>query len=233
MTAPQSHLAQLPVIVLTGGIGSGKSTAAAYWASLGVRITDADDLSHALCQAPDGAALPLLHQAFGPSIFQSDGSLDRPALRTLVFEDPSALGVLEGILHPLVAEQAQSAFHRPPSLAEASVGYQVYVVPLWIEAAARHERPAWARRVVVVDLPKEVQRQRTLERSGGRLSPQTLDAILARQASRAQRLAAADHVLWNGESSPQPLQDEIARLHRQLQTEILPETRNHQGRGHP
>lgn len=211
-----SVLPPLPIVVLTGGIGSGKSTAAAHWQSLGVRVTDADELSQQLTRGQDGPALPRIRAVLGDDVFQPDGQLDRAALRQRVFERPEELKQLEGILHPLIQERASAQFLREPDAAEAEAGYQLYVVPLWLEATARHGRPDWAWQVVVVDLPPDTQRLRTLARARGGLHPGTLEAILQRQASREARLQAADHVLWNGEDSPKPLLEAVESLHCRL-----------------
>jgi dephospho-CoA kinase len=174
------------VIGLTGGIGSGKSTAAGMLAALGAAVVDADEISRELTAA-GGAALPALREAFGPAIVPEGGALDRAAMRSLAFSDPAARARLEAILHPLIREESARR------LAAATGPYAVLVVPLLLESGS------WAgrvERVVVVDLAEELQVRRTAGRSG--LDPQEVRRIMATQWPRWRRLQAADEVLWNG-----------------------------------
>lgn len=191
------------VIGLTGGIGSGKSTAAGMLAALGASVVDADEISRELT-APGGAALPALRGAFGEEIVPPGGALDRAAMRALAFSDPSARARLEAILHPMIREEAERR------VAAASGPYAVLVVPLLFESGS------WAgrvERVVVVDLDEELQVRRTQERS--RLRPEEVRAIMATQWPRWRRLQAADEVLWNG-GSPEDLRAQCERLHARL-----------------
>lgn len=191
------------VIGLTGGIGSGKSTAAGMLAALGAEVVDTDEISRELT-APGGAALPALREAFGPAMVPEGGALDRGAMRALAFSDPAARARLEAVLHPLIREEAARR------LAAAAGPYAVLVVPLLFESGS------WAgrvERVVVVDLAEELQVRRTVERSG--LEPAQARAIMAAQWPRWRRLQAADDVLWNG-GSPEELRAQCERLHARL-----------------
>jgi dephospho-CoA kinase len=191
------------VIGLTGGIGSGKSTAAGMLAALGASVVDADEISRSLTAA-GGAALPALRDAFGEAIVPRDGALDRAAMRALAFSDPAARGRLEAILHPLIREEAGRR------LAQASGPYAVLVVPLLFESGS------WAgrvERVIVVDLDEALQVRRTVERS--RLDPGEVRAIMATQWPRWRRLQAADEVLWNG-GGLEELRAQCERLHARL-----------------
>ncbi len=177
-------------IGLTGGIGSGKSTVAALLAEHGAAVIDADAISRATT-APSGAALPAIAREFGPQLIGPDGALDRAAMRELVFRDDGARQRLEAIVHPLVSAETD----RQAALALAA-GHSVLVfdVPLLVESGARwRER---VDRVVVVDCEPETQIARVMARN--QLPRQQVEQILAAQATRTQRLAAADAVVFNG-----------------------------------
>jgi dephospho-CoA kinase len=193
------------VVGLTGGIGSGKSAAADCFAALGAAIVDTDAIAHALT-GPAGAALPQLGDAFGPAIFAPDGSLDRAALRRLVFADPAMRARLEGILHPLIRAEAEAQVRRTAS---ADLPYVVLVVPLLAETGSYRER---IDRVAVVDCPEETQIARVVARSG--LRREEVAAIMAAQATRAMRLAIADDVIDNTAGLAE-LRARIAALHDQ------------------
>jgi len=191
------------VIGLTGGIGSGKSTAAAILAGMGADVVDADEISRQLT-APGGAALPALRGAFGRRFVAQDGALDRAAMRALAFSDPAARARLEAILHPLIREETQRR------LAAATGAYALLVVPLLFESGS------WAgrvERVVVVDLDEALQVRRTVGRS--RLAESEVRAIMATQWPRWRRLQAADEVLWNG-GGLEELRSQCERLHGRL-----------------
>ncbi len=171
---------------LTGGVGSGKSTVAAWLAELGAGIVDTDAIAHALT-APGGVALPAIAQRFGAGVLDGNGALDRAALRALVFSDASARHGLQAILHPLIREEAIRLCESVPGL------YVVLVVPLLVENLAAY-RPLLDR-VLVVDCPEAWQIARTAARPG--LDEAQARAILAAQASRSERLAVADDVIDN------------------------------------
>lgn len=173
---------------LTGGIGSGKSVVAERFARHGAAIVDTDVITHALT-APGGAALPALQTAFGSAIMTRDDTLDRALLRRMVFADPAMRARLEAILHPLIRAEAEAQLCR---LASADFCYGVLVVPLLVETGAYRD---CIRHTLVVDCPPELQITRVMARSG--LARSEVEAILAAQASRSQRLAAADDVVCN------------------------------------
>jgi dephospho-CoA kinase len=188
-------------IGLTGGIGSGKSTVARAFAAHGVEIVDADALAHGLT-APGGAAIPALRAAFGDEVIDASGALDRARMRRIAFADPDARKRLEAILHPMIRADtdrlAQSA--RSP--------YLILMIPLLVESGDPRER---CDRVLVVDCPEAEQIRRVMARSG--LSRTDVEAIMATQVSRANRLAAADDVVDNS-GEPTGIDAQVAMLHR-------------------
>jgi dephospho-CoA kinase len=173
---------------LTGGIGSGKSTVAAMLAELGAAVLDADAISHQVT-APQGLAIDAIRQTFGESLITSEGALDRNRMRDLVYSDPAARARLEAIIHPLVHQE----IWRQAQAAEAT-GHRclVFDVPLLVESAHWRSR---VDQVLVVDCPPETQIARAMARSA--LERPAIEAIMAAQASRAQRLKAADQVILN------------------------------------
>lgn len=189
------------ILGLTGGIGSGKSAAAAQFARHGAALVDTDLIAHQLT-APGGQAIPFLVEAFGADILTSEGAMDRAAMRRRVFEDPKERGRLEAILHPMIRAESQ----RQCEAAEAP--YVVLVVPLLVESGSYRER---CDRVCVVDCPEAVQVERVMARNG--LAPAEVRRILAAQASREARLAAADDVIDNG-GDLAALGTQIKALHR-------------------
>ena len=170
---------------LTGGIGSGKSTAAAHFQRLGARVVDTDAISHALTAA-GGAAMLAIRAAFGEAAATPDGALDRDAMRARVFADPAARQRLEAILHPLIREQADRA------LAQGVAPYSVLVVPLLFESLYEGR----VDRTLSIDVPESLQVARVGVRSG--LSPAQVRAVMAAQVPRWLRLQLADDVAWNG-----------------------------------
>ncbi len=185
---------------LTGGIGSGKSSAARQFQALGAGVVDVDDISHALTQ-PGGAGIPGIIEQFGRAFVAADGSLDRPRMRELVFKDPLAKGRLEAILHPLIGQLARD------QVAHAGAPYVMLVVPLLLE---RNGYPDMVQRIAVVDCSEQTQIERTMRRS--KLAESAVRAIMAAQFSRADRLAKADDVLHN-EAGEADLQKQVAALH--------------------
>lgn len=189
-----------PVIGLTGGIGSGKSTVADFLAALGASIVDTDEISRALTAA-NGAAMEALAEAFGARFVTPAGALDRAAMRALAFEDPAARARLEAILHPAIRAEADRA------LEGASGPYAVIVVPLLFETRGYLDRVV---RTLVVDCPEELQASRTAARSS--LSPDEVWRIMQAQWPRWRRLQMADDVAWNG-GDEASLQAQCIRLH--------------------
>lgn len=184
---------------LTGGIASGKSTAAKFFGALGVPILDSDQIARDVVE-PGQPPLERLVERFGRKILTPDGHLDRPALRDIVFSDPKARADLEALTHPAIgaAMEARSAAAGGP--------YQVLVIPLLVEKnLASH-----VDRVLVVDCDQELQIRRLRDRDGS--TPAQVQAILKAQAPRAARLKAADDVIHN-DTDMSAVRDQVAALH--------------------
>ncbi|MFC5299897.1 dephospho-CoA kinase [Azospira restricta] len=190
------------VVGLTGGIGSGKSTVAGLFVAQGAALVDTDAIAHALT-APGGAAMPAIAAAFGDGVLRADGALDRAAMRARAFAEPAAKARLEGILHPLIRAEADRQVHA------ASAPYVILAVPLLVESGSYGER---CDRILVVDCAEATQLARVVARNG--LSAAEVRAIMATQATRAARLAAADDVIDN-DGPPSALPAQVERLHRQ------------------
>jgi dephospho-CoA kinase len=186
-------------IGLTGGIASGKSTAAKFFGALGVPILDSDQVARDVVE-PGQPPLERLVERFGPSILTPDGHLDRPALREIVFSDPKARADLEALTHPAIgaAMEARSAAAGGP--------YQILVIPLLVEK----NLAAHVDRVLVVDCEEQVQMRRLRARDGSTL--EQAKAILNAQASRAARLKAADDVIHN-DTDMNAVRDQVTALH--------------------
>ncbi|MBF4614617.1 dephospho-CoA kinase [Curtobacterium sp. VKM Ac-1376] len=178
----------MQIIGLTGGIAAGKSTVSRRWAEHGAVIVDADQLARDAV-APGSAGLAQVASRFGPTVIAPDGSLDRPALGAIVFADPAARRDLEGITHPEVWRLAQQAFDDAEAAGPDSV--VVYDVPLLAEA--RGSRPLRFDAVVVVDAPAAQRVERLVAHRG--MPRDEAERRVAAQASDADRLALADHVV--------------------------------------
>jgi dephospho-CoA kinase len=190
-------------IGLTGGIGSGKSTVAAHWVERGATLIDADAISRSVT-APGGAGIEAIRQAFGAVMIDADGAMDRTKMRTLIFSNLAAKQRLERIIHPLVAQE--NARMTAYAIANGA-SCLVFDIPLLVES--KHWRTQLDA-VVVVDCDAETQVQRVMARSG-----YTRDAVLAvtrQQATRAQRLAAADVVLVNKDISLVQLYTDVDQI---------------------
>ncbi len=188
-------------IGLTGGIGSGKSTVARRFAALGALVVDSDALAQALT-APGGAAIPAIAAAFGVEMIAADGAMDRARMRALVFGQPAQRQRLEAILHPMIGEATRAQASR------AGAGQPiVFDVPLLTESGTWRGR---VDRILVVDCREATQVARVVQRSGW-----TADAVertLAQQASRAQRRAIADAVIYNEALTLEQLEGEVDAL---------------------
>lgn len=190
---------------LTGGIGSGKTTVADLFAARGASIVDTDLIAHRIT-APGGPAMPAIEQAFGPDFVAADGSLDRARMRTLIFGDDAARRRLEAITHPLIRAETD----REGRAAQGP--YVMYVVPLLVESGSWKAR---VDRVLVVDCAVETQIARVMRRNG--FTREQVEAIVARQATREARLAAADDVIVNDTSTagaPGALAAQVEALHQ-------------------
>lgn len=191
------------VVGVTGGIGCGKSTVAELLATRGAAVVDTDAIAHELTGA-NGAAMPAIAAAFGSSVLCADGGLDRPEMRRLVFSDASARARLEAILHPMIRRESEE---RCNAASAANAPYVLLVVPLLVESGSYRDRMT---RVLVIDCDEETQVARVMARSG--LSADEVRAIMATQASRTERLAAADDVLRN-DGDLDSLRDQLDILH--------------------
>lgn len=189
------------VVGLTGGIGSGKSAAAALFAQRGVHVVDADDAARWVVE-PGTPGLAGLVQLFGTDILQADGQLDRAALRALIFAEPAKRKQVEQLLHPLIRQALDD------NLASAQTPYAILVSPLLIEAG-QYQR---VQRVLVVDVPEALQLQRVLQRDG--VDETQVRAILAAQLSREQRLQHADDIIRN-DGTLEQLEQQVEVLHQQ------------------
>ncbi len=187
------------VLGLTGSIGMGKSTTARLFAEAGAAVYDADAAVHAL-YGPGGAAVGPVEAAF-PGVVV-DGAVDRTRLAARVVGDPPAMARLEALVHPLLAA-ARDGFHARALASGAKVA--VLDVPLLFETGGDRQVDA----VVVVSAPESVQRARVLERPG--ITPETLDALLARQLADAEKRGRADYVIDTG-AGLEPVRAEVARI---------------------
>jgi dephospho-CoA kinase len=187
-------------IGLTGGIASGKSTAALRFSELGVPVIDADEASRAVV-APGTPGLEQVIRRFGTGVLTSHGELNRHALRDLIFSDASARADLNAILHPLIRA------HMEQQAAAATGPYMIMAIPLLVEGGRQRER---VDRVLVVDVDEAVQLQRLTARDGS--TQEQARAILAAQATRSSRLSAADDILANMGTVTE-LRQEVDQLH--------------------
>ncbi len=188
---------------LTGGIGSGKSTVSQMLVALGAAVIDADANARAVTAA-GGPAIEAIRAEFGPAFITADGAMDRDAMRALAFSDPSAKARLEAIVHPLVGEVGAAQLK---AATEAGHRCVVFDIPLLVESGR------WRRqldRVLVIDCLPQTQVARVMARN--QLPAAAIEKIIAAQASREQRLAAADTVIFNEGLSLDALRAEVAQL---------------------
>ena len=187
-------------IGLTGGIGSGKSTVLQMLAAMGAGTADADAIARRVT-APGGVAIPGILERFGPTYIATDGSLDRGRMRERAFNDPSARTDLEALIHPWVGAAIREEEDRCRAQGRACL---VYDIPLLVESGRWR---AELDRVVVVDCSPSTQVARVMARN--RWPEAQVRAVLAAQATRAQRLAAADLVICNDGLSLDELEQEV------------------------
>lgn len=190
-------------VALTGGIASGKSTVAELWAEFGAVIVDADALAREVVE-PGTPGLAAVTERFGSQVLAADGSLDRAALAAIVFADDAARKDLEAVLHPRIRARARALEAAAPARAVV-----VHVIPLLVETG----RTTGFDAIVVVDIPTEVQLERTMDRD--RSTRDQAAARLAAQASRNERLAVATHVIDNS-GDLNALQAEASRVWAEL-----------------
>ena len=175
------------IIGLTGGIGSGKSTVAEAFRQLGIETVDADQASRAVVE-PGMPALAAISAQFGSQIIQADGSLDRAALRQIIFTDPAQKLWLESLLHPLIRDWIIE------QLKAATSPYVILESPLLFET----DQHQLVHKTVLVDLPEALQIERACARDGNQADQ--IQRIIDAQMPREEKLSRADIVLDNSES---------------------------------
>ncbi|HGF6561252.1 dephospho-CoA kinase [Providencia sp. PROV188] len=189
------------IVALTGGIGSGKTTVANEFAKLGVPLVDADIIARQVVE-PNTPALISIQQHFGQNMLNHDGTLNRGFLRSVVFSEPKEKAWLNALLHPLIQQETQK------QLQQVNYPYVLWVVPLLIENKISH----LADRVLVVDVTREEQIERTIKRDDTNL--EHVINILNAQASREERLSYADDIITNHTNNTE-LPNRVAELHKQ------------------
>ena len=197
----QEEMTEPLKIGLTGGIASGKSTVAELFAKFGIDIIDADRISRELV-APGSPLLARIRDQLGGRFIDAQGRLDRKRLREHVFTHPEARKTLELILHPAIRDEMEKRARQSNS------PYVVLVIPLLVETGQKD----LVDRILVVDVPEEVQIERVSKRDG--ITAEQAERILESQAKRQERLAAADDVIVNT-GSREALQKAVEALHRQ------------------
>jgi dephospho-CoA kinase len=195
----------LQVVGLTGGIGSGKSTVARLFGDLGVHWVDADDVAREVVE-PGTPALARIAEHFGGGILTAEGALDRGQLRSIVFQEPEERAWLESLLHPVIREELIRQLHPD----DYQLPYVLLVSPLLLETD-QHEL---VDRVVVIDVPRDVQIERTMARDTN--SRDQVERIIAAQMPREQRAERADVIIDNN----RPV-DEVERQVRELHEQFM------------
>lgn len=191
-----------PCIGLTGGIGCGKSTVSSLFAERGAGIIDTDVISHQLT-AHNGLAIPALQATFGDAYITADGELDRPKLRQLVFDHPHERQRLEATLHPLILAETRRLLQNLQSYP-----YVILVVPLLLTNPNFRKL---AQRILVVECDETTQIRRVMQRN--QMNIEEIRKIIAAQPARAERLAAADDVIFN-DASLDNLARQVEALHK-------------------
>lgn len=174
------------IVGLTGGIASGKSEVGRRFEALGIRVVDADAVAREVVEP--GPVLARIVERFGTGILQADGRLDRRALRERIFADPALRRALEAITHPEIRSRLRQACQAAPG------PYAIAAIPLLAEAGGRAAYP-WLDRILLVDAPVRLQRERLMRRDG--IDAALAERMIGAQASREQRLALADDVIAN------------------------------------
>lgn len=192
---------RLRVVGLTGGIGSGKTAASDCFAALGIEVVDADQVARQVVE-PGSPALAAIHEHFGDRAVQDDGTLDRSALREIIFHDKAEKHWLEALLHPLIRAEIERQLHGSRS------AYSLLVSPLLLETG----QDALVDRVLLIDVPEALQLARTRERDQS--SEETVRAIMDSQMSREQRRERADDIIVNDGDLAQ-LQSRVREMHEQ------------------
>ena len=190
-------------IGLTGGIGSGKSTVAQMLQDLGATVIDADAIARQTT-APQGSAIAAIRASFGPEFITADGAMDRDRMRAAAFSDPAAKSRLEAIVHPLVGQAIEAQFQAAQAAGARCV---VFDIPLLVESGHWGDR---LDQILVVDCLVDTQIARVMARSG--LNEATVRKVIQAQASRAERLAAADVVIFNDGLTLDQLRLEVQKI---------------------
>nr|WP_315430026.1 dephospho-CoA kinase [uncultured Albidiferax sp.] len=190
-------------IGLTGGIGSGKSMVAQMLQDLGATVIDADAISRA-ATAAGGSAIEAIRTAFGTQFITPDGAMDRDRMRALAFSEPDAKKRLEAIVHPLVGQAIEAQFHAAQAAGARCV---VFDIPLLVESGHWRHR---LDQILVVDCLVDTQVTRVLARNG--LDEATVRKVIQTQASRAERLAIADRVIFNDGLTLDQLRTEVHQI---------------------
>ena len=188
------------IIGLTGGIGSGKSVASDKFASLGITVVDADVASRTVVE-PGMPALQEIESHFGSEIITEDGQLDRAKLREIIASDAEERKWLESVLHPRIGEQIAK------EISESTSPYTLFVAPLLLETNSQE----MCARVVVVDVPNDVQVERTAKRD--KVPTDQVEQIVSAQMGREKRLEKADDVLLNT-GTIEELEKKVEQLHK-------------------
>lgn len=190
------------VVGITGGIGSGKSAVTDHLETLGITVVDADKVARVVVE-PGTSGLDAIAEHFGTDILLADGGLDRAALRKIVFDNPDERKVLEGLIHPRIR------YEIARKLSEASSPYVVLSSPLLLESGQN----TFTNYVVVVDVPEEIQLNRTMARDD--ISEALVKQIMAAQLDRQTRLARADKSITN-DGTLDLLYERVDVLHEDL-----------------
>jgi dephospho-CoA kinase len=191
------------IIGLTGGIGSGKTTVSNLFSALGITVVDADIAAREVVD-PGCPALNAIQAHFGDSVINADGSLNRQALRLRIFKNEGERVWLEKLLHPLIKQRLKQ------QLEQASSDYVILSSPLLLET----DQHQLADRILVVDLPEELQLTRATERDSN--NREQIKAIMAAQMSRKERCAQADDIILNDVSESE-LRGKVLSLHHRYQ----------------
>ena len=188
------------ILGLTGGIGSGKTTVANLFAAEGVTVVDADAIARELV-APGQPALQQITAHFGPGVLNATGELDRAALRRLIFADEQQKQWLNQLLHPLIRETLLQRCR------EASSAYVILMAPLLFENGLDQA----VQRTLCIDVSEQTQIARTCQRDGN--SPELVQAIMASQLSRAERVQRSDDRIDNEGIGLDTLRERVRQLH--------------------
>lgn len=198
------------IVGLTGGIGSGKSTAAKFLQDLGIKIIDADFIAHQLSAKNQPAANKII-EFFGPACLTVEGELDRSYLRQAIFSNPDKKIALEAILHPMIL----AACRQQLSQIDASTPYAILMAPLLLEIS---DFKSLCHKIVCVSIDKSKQIARVMKRSN--FSNEEVNAILENQLTDAERKQQADYLIYNNESLSE-LQEAVVQLDQQLKSAAL------------